>query len=102
MKTLHRSLWLTIFVSAAALVSGCSTADSDHFWGLDAQPGYNGPSDYYRNGRTPTQYQAPAADPFYAQQNAAREANMKAVREQQYKNGMQNCRNGCRSTLPIC
>ena len=100
MKTLYRALCLPMLLSVAALVSGCSTADSDHFWGLDAQPGYNGPSDYYRNGRTPAPYQTPAADPWYAQQNAAREANMKAVREQQYKNEMQNYQNGYRSTLP--
>jgi len=100
MKTLHHALCLSVLVSAAALVSGCSTADMDHFYGLDAQPGYNGPSDYYRNGRNPTPYQAPAADPFYAQQNAAREANMKAVRDQEYKNQMQNYQNGYRSTLP--
>lgn len=100
MKTLSRALCLVLLSSTAALFTGCSTADSDHFWGLDAQPGYTGPSDYYRNGRTPAPYQAPAADPFYAQQNAAREANMKAVREQQYKNEMQNYKNGYRSTLP--
>jgi hypothetical protein len=100
MKTLHRALCLSLLISAAALFSGCSAADSDHFWGLDAQPGYSGPSDYYRNGRTPAPYQAPAADNFYAQQNAAREANMKAVRDQQYKNEMQNYQNGYRSTLP--
>lgn len=100
MKTPYRALCLAMLVSASALVSGCSTADRDHFWGLDAQPGYTGPSDYYRNGRTPTPYQASAPDNFYAQQNAAREANMKAVREQQYKNQMQDYKNGYRSTLP--
>lgn len=68
----------------------------DHYYGRDVQPGYNGPSNY----RTPSQYQAPAADNFYEQQNAAREANMKAVREQQYKNGMQNYQNGYSSSLP--
>ncbi len=96
MNTPERALCLSLLVSAAALVSGCSEADTDHFWGLDTQPGYNGPSE----NRTPTQYQAPAADNFYQQQNAAREANMKAVREQQYKNEMQNYQNGYRSTLP--
>ena len=35
-----------------------------------------------------------------SQQNAAREANLKAVRDQQYKNEMQNYQNGYRSTLP--
>ena len=65
----------------AALLSSCSTADIDHFWGLDAQPGYTGPSDYYGNGRPPTPYQPRAADPWFAQQNAAREANMQALRE---------------------
>jgi len=96
MKTPHRALCLSMLISAAALVSGCSTADTDHFWGLDTQPGYNGPSTY----RNPTPYQAPAADSFYSQQNAAREANMKAVRDQQYKNEMQNYKSGYRSTLP--
>ena len=100
MKKLYTALRLCMLVSAAALLSSCSTADMDHFWGLDAQPGYTGPSNYYRNGRTPTPYQPRAADPWFAQQNAAREANMQAVREQQYKNEMQNYRSGYRSTLP--
>ena len=100
MKKLYAALRLSMLVSAAVLLSSCSTSDMDHFWGLDAQPGYTGPSNYYRNGRTPTPYQAPAADPWFAQQNAAREANMQAVREQQYKNEMQNYRSGYRSTLP--
>jgi hypothetical protein len=38
--------------------------------------------------------------PFYTPQNAAREANMRAVRGQQYKNEMQNYKSGYRSTLP--
>ena len=100
MNTLRRVLSLVALISAATLATSCSTADMDHFWGLDAQPGYNGPSDYYRNGRTPTAYQAPAQDNFYQQQNAAREANMRAVSEQQYRNEMQNYKNGYRSTLP--
>jgi hypothetical protein len=100
MKTPYRALCLAMLLSTAPVLTSCSTADADHFWGRDAQPGYTGPSDYYRNGRTPVPYQAPAPDPFYAQQNAAREANMKAVREQQYKNEMQNYKNGYRSTLP--
>lgn len=101
MKPLRRIFCLCALVAVANMISGCTEADMDHFYGLDAQPGYNGPSDYYR---TPGGYQAaaqaPAADRFYEQQNAAREANMRAVREQQYKNEMQNYRNGYRSTLP--
>jgi hypothetical protein len=61
-----------------------------------SQPGYNGPSTYGNAGS----YQSSSPDPFYQQQNAAREANMRAVREQQYKNEMQNDRDGYRSTLP--
>jgi len=45
MKTLHRAPCLSMLISAA---------DSDHFRGLDAQPGYKGPSTYYSNVRTPT------------------------------------------------
>lgn len=96
MNTSERVLCLSLLVSSTALVSGCSQADTDHFWGLDAQPGYDGPS----QDRAPYQYQAPAPDNFYQQQNAAREANMQAVREQQYKNEMQSYKNGYRDTLP--
>lgn len=96
MTTLQRSLCLFSLVSATALLSNCTQEDSDHFWGRDVQPGYNGPSTYGSSGS----YQSSSPDPFYQQQNAAREANMRAVREQQYKNEMQNYRDGYRSTLP--
>ena len=102
MTTLQRSLRMSSLAAVTALLSNCTEADMDHFYGLDAQPGYNGPSTYYSQptqGQT-TQYQAPATDSFYQQQNAAREANLRAVREQQYKNEMQNYQNGYRSTLP--
>ncbi len=96
MTILQRSLCLSTLAAATALLSSCTQEDSDHFWGLDVQPGYNGPSTY----REPSQYQSQSSDSFYEQQNAAREANMKAVREQQYKNEMQNYKNGYRDTLP--
>lgn len=96
MKPIQRVIRLSALLSVASFISSCSEADSDHFWGRDVQPGYNGPSTYQQ----PSQYQAPSYDPFYDQQNAAREANMKAVREQQYKNEMQSYQNGYRSTLP--
>ncbi|MEO8616772.1 MAG: hypothetical protein ABI600_16640 [Luteolibacter sp.] len=96
MTPLQRTLCISSLLAATALLSNCSEADSDHFWGLDAKPGYNGPSTL----REPGQYQAAPTDSFYEQQNAAREANMKAVREQQYKNDTENYRNGYRDTLP--
>ena len=71
-----------------ALVSGCAQEDLDHFYGLDAQ-----------EGSRPT-YQNGGADTFNAEQNAKREANMRAVQEQNYKNKMQNYQKGYSNTLP--
>ena len=96
MNFFQRSLCFFSLIAAATVLTNCTEADIDHFYGLDVQPGYNGPSNYQQ----PSQYQAPATDSFYEQQNAAREANLKAVRDQQYKNEMQNYQNGYRSTLP--
>lgn len=96
MKTRH----LFPLLAIAALHSSCSQADNDHFWGLDAQPGYRGPSDYYRNSGGYQAQSAAAPDRFYEQQNAAREANLKAGRELQYQHQMQSYQNGYRSTLP--
>jgi hypothetical protein len=94
MKTFTGLFSLASVVVTPALLSSCTEADMDHFYGRDVQPGYNGPSTYQG------QYQAPATDSFYEQQNAAREANLKAGRELQYKGEMQSYENGYRSTLP--
>lgn len=93
MSVIHRALRSTLLVSGTLVLFSCTQEDADHFWGRDVQPGYNG--NYGSSGS----YQS-SPDPFIQQQNAAREANMRAVREQQYKNEMQNYRDGYRSTLP--
>ncbi len=79
---------ITLLFTSAVLLSGCSQADMDHFYGRDVAPGAQ------------PQYRSAAPDPWYAQQQAAREANMRAVQQQNYQNQMQNYRNGYRSTLP--
>lgn len=68
------------------LLTGCADEDIDYFFNGPPGGGY--------------QSAQPSNDHFLEQQNAAREANMRAVREQQYRNEMQNYQNGYRSTLP--
>lgn len=86
MKTLANFSVLLLAI-AAVLSSGCAQDDLDYFM--------HGPSD--------GSYQPAAGgggDSWQAQQDAARQANLRAVQEQSYKNEMQNYQNGYRSTLP--
>ena len=80
-------LSLVAAFAAPVLLSSCAQEDLDYFM--------NGPRD---GSYQPVQRSDDSA--WYAQQNAARQANMQAVREQTYKNEMQNYQNGYRSTLP--
>ena len=75
-------------VLVAALATACTSEDLDYF--------QNGPRDGSYQAGPP----AGGSDSFYQQQNAAREANMRAVREQDYRNQMQSYQNGYRSSLP--
>ena len=88
MNTYKRISAISLSLAASALVSGCAQEDLDHFYGLDVQEG------------SQPAYQSGATDTFYAEQNAKREANMRAVQEQNYKNQMQNYQNGYTNTLP--
>jgi hypothetical protein len=88
MKT-HPFITAVLLSSAACLlIPGCAQEDLDHFYGLDAQPGQQ------------QNYQSGGTDSFYAEQNAKREANQRAVQEQNYRNQMQNYQNGYSNTLP--
>lgn len=73
--------------ASALLLSSCAQEDMDYFM--------HGPRD---GTYQPVQRSDDSA--WYAQQNAAREANQRAVREQAYKNEMQNYKSGYSSTLP--
>ncbi|WP_338286390.1 hypothetical protein [Luteolibacter sp. LG18] len=81
-------LSLAAAFASSILLSSCAQGDVDYF--------FNGP----RDGSYQPAVQRSDDSAWYAQQNAAREANMRAVREQSYKNEMQNYQNGYRSTLP--
>jgi len=80
---------IRLFLAAisALLLSSCAQEDLDYFM--------NGPRD---GSYQPVQRTDDSA--WYAQQNAAREANQRAVQEQAYKNQMQNYKSGYSSTLP--
>lgn len=89
MQTFRRLSNISLSLAASPLISGCAQEDLDHFYGRDVQPGSYQPT-----------YQSGGTDSFYAEQNAKREANMRAVQEQNYKNQMQNYKNGYSNTLP--
>ncbi len=88
MKISKRIFLIALSLTASALVSGCAQDDLDHFYGRDVEPG------------SQQTYQSSGTDSFYEQQNAAREANLRAVQEQNYRNQMQNYQNGYSNTLP--
>lgn len=78
---------LSALVVASVFLSSCAQEDLDYFM--------NGPRD---GSYQPVQRSDDSG--WYAQQNAAREANQRAVQEQAYKNQMQNYKSGYSNTLP--
>ena len=89
MKTFKRIAGISLSLVSSLLVSGCAQEDLDHFYGLDVP-----------QGSQPAYQSSSSTDSFYAEQNAKREANMRAVQEQNYKNQMENYKNGYSNTLP--
>jgi hypothetical protein len=88
MTTLGRLCGISLLLILAALMTGCSQADLDHFYGRDVATG------------SQPQSRSTAPDPWYAEQQAKREANMRAVNEQNYRNQMQNYQRGYTNKLP--
>jgi hypothetical protein len=101
MTTLRRILGISLVLVSAITLSGCQHHYKGYYrnyWRIPSHPHSSGNIQNTSNVSQPSY--RPAADPFYAQQNAAREANLRAVQQQQYKNDMQNYQKGYSNKLP--
>ena len=99
MTTLRRVLGISLILVLAINFSGCK----HHYKGYYAsywKPRFRSHSS--DNVQNTANYSRPSyqPDPFYAQQNAARAANLRAVQQQQYKNDMQNYQRGYTNKQP--
>jgi len=77
MTKLGRLCGILLLLTSTALMTGCSQADLDHFYGRDVAAGSS------RNPEHGTR-------PVVCGAAGKREANMRAVNEQNYRNQMQN------------
>lgn len=101
MTSLQRILGISLILVLAVTLSGCKHHYKGYYknyW----KPRFrtNNPSTTQNVSRVSQPSYRPAVDPFYAQQNAAREANLRAVQQQQTKNDMYNYQKGYSNKLP--
>ena len=99
MTTLRRILVVSLLLVSAITFSGCQHHYKGYYrnyWRIPSHANSSGTAQSTGGTSTP-QYQP---DPFYAQQAAKREANMRAVQQQQYRNDMSNYQRGYSNKLP--
>ncbi len=101
MITLRRLLGLSLLVVSAVTLSGCK----HHYKGYYVdkwKPRFRSHPSSTSNVQNTASYSRPAyqPDPFYAQQQAAREANMRAVQQTQYNQQMDSYKRGYTNKLP--
>ena len=99
MTTLRRILGITLILVSALTFSGCKHHYKGYYrnyWRIPSHARSSNTTQNTANVSRPS-YQP---DPFYAQQNAAREANLRAVQQQQTKNDMYNYQHGYTNKLP--
>ena len=102
MTSLGRLLGIALLLASAIPFSGCKHHYKGYYRNYWRIPPHSSNSNTVRNSSNVSQPQSRSAspDPFYAQQNAKREANMRAVNEQNYRNQMQNYQRGYSNKLP--
>ena len=101
MTTLRRILGISLLLVSAITFSGCKHHYKGYYRNYWRIPSHSNNSSTARNSSNATpQYRSPSSDPFYAQQAAAREANMRGVQQQQYRNDMSNYQKGYSNKLP--
>ena len=101
MTTLRRILGISLILVSAVTFSGCKHHYKGYYW-HKWKPDFRARSHNSSTVQNTANYSRPSyqPDPFYAQQNAAREANLRAVQQQQTKNDMYNYQHGYTNKLP--
>ena len=101
MTTLRRILCISLLLVSVITFSGCKHHYKGYYRNYWRIPSHSRSSSPVQNSSNVAQPQSrPTTDSFYAQQNAAREANMRAVQQQQYRNDMSNYQKGYSNKLP--
>ncbi len=101
MTSLRRIPGISLILISAVTLSGCKHHYKGYYRNYWRIPSHARSSSTTQNTSNVSQPSyRPAADPFYAQQNAAREANLRAVQQQQTKNDMYNYQHGYTNKLP--
>lgn len=101
MTKLQRLLGISIVLASAITISGCKHHYKGYYWNK-WKPRFSSGSHSSGNIQNTSSYTQPSyqPDPFYAQQAAKREANMRAVQAQQQKNDLYNYQHGYTNKLP--
>lgn len=102
MTTLRRFLGISLILVSAVTFSGCKHHYKGyyrHYWRLPSQASRSNTTNTIQN-TTNVSRPSYQPDPFYAQQAAKREANLRAVQQQQTKNDMYNYQHGYTNKLP--
>ena len=100
MITLRRILGISFALASAITFSACQHHYKGYYRNYWRIPSHSSNSNTVHNSSDVSQSRSTSPDPFYAQQNARREANMRAVQQQNYQNQMQNYQRGYSNKLP--
>jgi hypothetical protein len=101
MISLRRILCISLVLVSAITFSGCKHHYKGYYW-HKWKPRFNSRPHSSGNVQNTANYSRPSyqPDPFYAQQQAAREANMRAVQQTQYNQQMESYKRGYTNKLP--
>ena len=100
MTTRRRILGISLILVSAIVFPGCQHHYKGYYRNYWRIPSHSNNSNTVHNSSNVSQPRSASPDPFSAQQNAAREANLRAVQQQQYRNDMSNYQKGYSNKLP--
>ena len=102
MTTLRRILGISLILASAIVFPGCKhhyKGYCKNYWRIPSHAARSN-SNQNSNNATQPQYRPAAPDPFYAEQAAKREANMRAARQISYDHQMDAYKRGYTNKLP--
>ena len=102
MTTFRRILGTSLLLVSAITFSGCQHHYKGYYRNYWRLPSHSSNSNTARNSSNVSQPQSRSAspDPFYAQQNAKREANLRAGQQLQQQHQMDSYKRGYTNKLP--
>ena len=101
MTTFRRILGTSLLLASAITFSGCQHHYKGYYRNYWRLPSHSSNSNTARNSSSaPSQSRTPTSDPFYAQQAAKREANLRAGQQLQQQHQMDSYKRGYTNKLP--